>query len=491
MSDSGAIEKAPDNDALPSLDWGGEGTLPPPPNLTPSQELALYRKLDRRLMPILCLMYLMASMDRGNIGNANIEGLTTQLKLKGNQYNIALTMFFVPYCLCECPANLAIKKFRPSRWLPGITIVWGTIMTLMGIVKTYPQLVGARVCLGVVEAGLFPGVVYYLTLWYPRHALQFRIGLFFGGASVALAFSGLFAYGIGFMKGIGGLEGWSWIFILEGIATVAVGILAAFLIVDYPAKAAFLTPEERAYIVWKKKYDNSTVGEQETFALRYVWDALRDWQLWLHMIIYMSILTPVAGITLFLPSIILGFGFSTAVSQLLTVPAYVFAATMTLVFGHYSDKLRVRYPFILAVFVQLLVGFSIQISSASSGVKYFGIYLCLAGYAAVPGTIAWLGNNLAGQCKRSVGMALQIGLGNLATVIAANIFRTQDAPRYILGRALELMFTGLGFITVPIAVTIYKRINAKRDSLSHAYPAYTVQELRQMGDRAPDFRYTL
>jgi MFS transporter, ACS family, DAL5 transporter family protein len=127
-------------------------------------------------------------------------------------------------------------------------------------------------------------------------------------------------------------------------------------------------------------------------------------------------------------------------------------ATMTLLFGYYSDKLRIRYPFILAALVQLLVGFSIQISAASQGVKYFGIYLCMAGFSAVPGIIAWcalsvnhclvlqlsfmsrLGNNLAGQCKRSVGMALQIGIGNFTAVIASNIFRAQDGPRYILGR---------------------------------------------------------
>jgi MFS family permease len=142
-----------------------------------------------------------------------LQGLLTQLDLTGNRFNIALTMYFIPYCIFECPANLVLKRFRPSRWLPGITIVWGVIMTLMGLVKTYPQLVGTRVLLGVAEAGLFPGVVYYLTLWYPRQKLQYRIGLFFGAASLAGAFSGLLAFGISFMSGTRGLLGWSWIFV--------------------------------------------------------------------------------------------------------------------------------------------------------------------------------------------------------------------------------------------------------------------------------------
>jgi len=160
-------------------DFGGESKLPPPPSLSKEDERKLWRKIDLRLMPILCVMYLMSFMDRGNIGNAKLEGLETQLNLIGNRYNIALTMYFIPYCIFECPANLVLKKFRPSIWLPCITVVWGIIMLSMGFVKTYPQLVGVRVCLGVAEAGLFPGVTYYLSLWYPRHALQTRIGLFF------------------------------------------------------------------------------------------------------------------------------------------------------------------------------------------------------------------------------------------------------------------------------------------------------------------------
>ncbi|TDL18250.1 MFS general substrate transporter [Rickenella mellea] len=491
--DSASIEKDGSLSVVKAaLDFGGDSTLPPPPSLTLGEEKKLYRKIDLRLMPILSLMYLCSFLDRGN---AKLAGLVTQLHLVGNQYNIALTMYFIPYCLAECPANLVLKKLRPSRWLPGITIVWGTVMTMMGLVKTYPQLVGVRVCLGVAEAGLFPGVVYYLTLWYPRHMLQYRVGLFFGAATLAGAFSGLLAFAIEFMGGTQGLEAWSWIFILEGIATVAVGTLAFMVLVDFPVTAKFLTPEERAYVIWKKKYDNSSVGEVEHFKMRYLWAAFKDWQVWLHILIYMSIIGPLYGISLFLPSIIQGFGHSTPISQLLTVPPYIFATIMLLVFGHFSDKYRIRSPFILIGLTMLLIGFSIQISDTTHGVKYFGTFFCVAGaYAAFPGVVAWLGNNLAGQYKRGVGMAVQIGIGNFSGAIASNIFRTKDAPRYILGHGLELMFVGIGFITVPLAIFLYTRINTQRDTAERNADTaikYTPEELREMGDRAPDFRYTL
>jgi len=143
-----------------------------------------------------------------------------------------------------------------------------------------------------------------------------------------------------------------------------------------------------------------------------------------------------------------------------------------------------------------LIGLAINISDVAVGVKYFGTFFCVAGsYAAFPGAIAWLGNNLAGQYKRGVGMALQIGIGGFGGAVASNIYLSADAPRYVLGHAIELMFVGIGFIFLPITILAYKRVNARRDALqqesSEKGTHYTDEELRRLGDRAPDFRYTL
>jgi hypothetical protein len=121
-----------------------------------------------------------------------------------------LTAFFFTYAAFEVPSNMLLKKLRPSIWLPTIMVAWGVVMTLMGIVQNYAGLLSARIFLGVAEAGLFPGVVYYNTLWYCRYAVQVRQAVFFSAASVAGAFSGLLAYGISFMDGVGGLAGWRW-----------------------------------------------------------------------------------------------------------------------------------------------------------------------------------------------------------------------------------------------------------------------------------------
>ncbi|KAL0569628.1 hypothetical protein V5O48_012337 [Marasmius crinis-equi] len=371
-------------------------------------------------------------------------------------------------------------------------ILWGTIMTCMGLVKNYPQLVVCRVLLGIAEAGLFPGVVYYLTLWYPRHKLQFRMGLFTGSASLAGAFSGLLAFGISYMSGTQGLLGWSWIFILEGIATVAVGIVAFFVLVDFPDTAKFLTAEERAYVLWRKKYDNSTVGEEESFSVKYIIQALTDWQLY-----HIEVSSPTFSIALFVQSIHFpSFGHSPAISNLLTVPPYVLSTTVVYIFAHFSDKFKKRSPFIYASLIFCLIGFSIIITDAPQGVKYFGTFLCATGaYAGGPGAISWLGNNLSGQYKRAVGMGVQISISGMSGVIISNIYRDVDKPRYILGHAIELVLVGVGLIVVPIVTVTYYRLNSVKKATIRKEEEQGVkkspEEIRAMGDRAPEFIYTL
>ncbi|KAF9234657.1 MFS general substrate transporter [Melanogaster broomeanus] len=406
------------------------------PALTAEQEGKLWRRIDLRLMPIITVMYLLSFMDRGNIGNAKLDGLLTQLNLTGNKYNIALTMYFIPYSLFEFPSNLAIQVIRPSRWLPAIMVLWGLSMMLMGFVKTYPQLVGVRVCLGATEAGLYPGVAYYLTRWYPKYMYQYRLALFGGAATMAGAFSGLLAFAINFMNGDGDLEGWSWIFVLEGLATVLVGFVATLVMVDYAPTAKFLTANERAFVIGRRGH-GAAQDEGDDLAQQ-VWAAFTDWQ----AVVQISLAVPVYGITYFLPTIINNFGYSTSISQLLTIPPYLLATMSIVTFAYWSDKIKLRSPFIFAGQSIALAGYLLNISDAPSGVKYFGTYLCVIGsYSSSPGSVSWLANNLGGRYKRAVGMALQISVGNLGGAIACNIFRSQDEPRYLLGHGLEIMFS--------------------------------------------------
>ncbi|KAL0565352.1 hypothetical protein V5O48_016671 [Marasmius crinis-equi] len=195
-------------------------------------------------------------------------------------------------------------------------------------------------------------------------------------------------------------------------------------------------------------------------------------------------------------TIIASFGYSPAISNLLTVPPYVFATIVLYVFAYFSDKIERRSPFIYPALVVCLIGYVINISDAPHSVKYFGIFLCVTGaYSGLPGVVSWLGNNLAGQYKRAVGMAVQIGIGNFSGAIASNIYRDVDKPRYILGHGLEIMFLGIGLTIVPIIAAAYYRINNRKQMILRQEEEQGVKrspgEIRAMGDRAPEFVYTL
>jgi len=478
-----------------------EKSVAPTVLLDEKEEKRLYRKIDWHLLPILALLYLVAFLDRGNIGNARLSGLEADLNMTPGDYALALSIFFVSYNICEVPANLMLKKLAPRIWLSLIVTLFGITMIGMGLIQTFGGLIAMRVLLGVFESGLFPGAAYLLSLWYPRSLLQFRIAIFFSAATVAGAFSGLLAYGIQFMSGTAGYNGWNWIFILEGIFTTLCGIGSYWALSNYPEDTKWLTETERAWTVHRKATDGTTHGEHTGMNWKLIWSGIWNWQTITATLFYMSIVTPLYSVGLTLPTLINGFGkFSRPVVQLLTVPIYVVACIWVLVSSIMADRMQKRYLFLIIDQALCVVGFIINITPAPYQVKYFGLYLVAMGsYAALPTVVAWLSVNLRGQTKRAVGVSFEIGMGNFGGLIASNIYRNAQGGRYYTGHGVNLGLLGMG---IPMA-TFYAWRLSKKNKEREAWTAhqmslpeeertvYTVEELHNMGDNAPEFRYTI
>jgi MFS family permease len=256
-------------------------------NVDPKEEARILRKIDFRLVPMLALLYLLAFIDRSNIGNARIAGMYDDLSLQGLKYNAAVTIFFVPYTLLEVPSNIVLKMLRPSIWLSILCFAWGLVMTLMGLVDSYGGLLAARFMLGVAEAGFFPAATYLLTIWYRRYEVQRRMAVFYAAASLSGAFSGLLAFGIEKMDGIGGRRGWQWIFLLEGLAPVAVSFGLYWLLPDNPETASFLTKEEKEFIINRLALDTGSkapkggrVTNNDKIGMHHIKAAFADWRIW-------------------------------------------------------------------------------------------------------------------------------------------------------------------------------------------------------------------
>lgn len=208
--------------------------------------------------------------------------------MTSGNYFASLSIFFVSYSLAEPLTNVLLKRLRPSVFLPAIMVAWGICMTCMGLVKNYNGLMAARFFLGLAEAGLFPGINYYLSCWYRRDEFGIRAAIFFSAAAVAGSFGGLLAAAIGNMDGIGGKGGWAWIFILEGLATILIAIASFWMVYDFPDEATFLSDVDRQRVIRRLKADQQSSAEHENFKMVYFWAAVKDWKTWVAMVIYMG-----------------------------------------------------------------------------------------------------------------------------------------------------------------------------------------------------------
>jgi MFS family permease len=486
-------------------------------------------KLDCYVLPPLALLWLFAFIDRSNIGNAKIAGLQTDTRLKGNQFNTVLAVFYVTYLLIELPSNIVLKKMKANRWIPLLVFGWGVITTLSSLAKNFQDLVVIRLLLGLFEGGLLPGIILYLSTIYKRHELQLRVGIFYASASLSGAFGGLLATAILKMDGVGNLAGWRWIFILEGIATVISSLIAAYFLPESLEAASFFTEEERAFALKRFRLDDPTIQHPETpsptkslekgeddmhleqidtpssseqeeiFEWREVFRGVWEIQVWLTGLAYFGLIVSLYSYSLFLPTIVAGLGYTGSSAQLHTVPPYVPAAVLTVVVAFLSDRLKWRGPFILICLPLAIIGYIIAITAETNKARYIAVFFMAAGaYPSAPSILSILPNNSSGHYKRAATTALQLAIANAGGFVATFAYTADQAPKYIRGHTIALAFVCLAWVLVAANVVYCKWENKARkegrrqDNLTK-YQALIAQGKTRapIGDRHPDFRFTL
>ncbi|OAA68741.1 Major Facilitator Superfamily protein [Niveomyces insectorum RCEF 264] len=469
------------------------------------RETRILRKVDWHIVPLLSFLYLIGYVDRSNIGNAKIAGMSEDLNLVNMRYNTALTLFFVPYGLFEVPSNVVLKLVRPSLWISVLLFAWGLVMTLMGIVKSYQGLYVARFFLGFAEAGFFPAATFLLTIWYKRYEVQRRMAVFYAAASLAGAFSGLLAFAIQHMAGKAGLNGWNWIFILEGLVPIVMSFVIWKVLPDNPETASFLTNEEKEFIINRLALETGSghgrVTNSERIRLYHVLDAFKDWKIWCGIVVFWAFTIGTYGFTATAPTIVEQLGYTSSKAQLMTVPVYVFALLLTIAFAWASDYYQQRTPFIMAGLGLSIVGLIAELAIPHprlTGVSYFFLYWIAAGlFAPFMCLVCLVGNNLAPSSKRAVGLAILISVGNLGGICGSNIFIAGQAPRYPAGYGTCLGICVAATVATYVLRVAYARENKRRDAVMASMSEeelraqFTDQELLDLGDRSVYFRYTL
>lgn len=458
-------------------------------------EKKLLRKLDAHVIPLVMLLYTFSFLDRVNIGNARLYNMERDLGLVGNQFQVAVSIFFVTYLLFEVPSNLVLKPLTPSRYIAFIAFGWGVIATCSGFVHSYGALIAVRLILGVVEAGLFPGLNVYLTFFYTKQELALRVGYLFVSAAIAGALGGLLAYGIGQMDGIAGYGGWRWIFIIEGLPSILLGVVSFFLLPNDIDHAYFLTPEEKQLANARHLRHYGVTESSLKFSKNDMLAAFKDWKIWLFCLGQFGVDTLLYGYSTFLPTIIRGLGqWSSAEIQLLTIPCYFVGAVTYMGIAYLSDRKQMRGMFAVIFGAISVVGYGVLLSDSSAGVHYFGCFLVATGlYVTVGLPLAWLPNNTPRYGKRTTANGMQLTSGNAAGIMSSFIYPSTDGPRYILGNAVSLSLVGMAACIYGFLWFWFARENRKREEgpLKPIHEHLSEDELAELGDESPRYKYTI
>ncbi|PLB42560.1 putative MFS transporter [Aspergillus candidus] len=379
-------------------------------------------------------MYLCSALDKSNLSNAQTDGLSKDLHFKLNQYNLIVSIFFVPYVIFAPPVAMLGKRFSPARVLPILMFSFGSFTLLCAAAQDFGGIFALRWFLGMSEAALFPLVIYYLTTFYRRGELARRLGIFYAASNIAYAFSGLIAFGVFQIKG-SHLQNWRYLFIIEGGFTVVFAIFAYWYLPLSAAEATFLSPEEKALAFHRIQVDSSAVVNEE-FSLREALAIFKQPTTFAFLSIEICLGVPLQGVGLFLPQIIERLGYSPVKTNLYTVAPNITGAVVLLALAFCSDFARLRSPFIVLGFLFTFTGFMIYLGigdvHAQLPLAYFATFMMTWGTSAPSVLLStWYNNNIAHEGRRVLLTSVGVPLANVMGLVSSNVFRESDRPKYM------------------------------------------------------------
>ncbi|KAH7082842.1 major facilitator superfamily domain-containing protein [Paraphoma chrysanthemicola] len=459
-------------------------------------ERKLLRKLDMRIIPMICWIYLMNFMDRVNIGNARLYRLEADLNLTGNQYQIAVSILFVTYVIFETPSNLIIKKMQPARYLAGLVFIWGLVATFSAFVNNFASLVACRLLLGMFEAGLFPGVILYLSMFYNKRNLALRQAMFYGTSAIAGALGGLVAYAIGELDGAGGWSGWRWIIAINGIPTVLTAFVTPFVLPNSPETAKFLSEDDRRNLIALRSAEIGQTRSAQEMSKKDVMEGVKDWKTYTYAIAQFVGLGMLYSFSVFLPTIISGMGgdWTPQIVQALTIPVYFAGFISYIICAFYSDKIQQKGIFCIGGLTVSMLGYIFLIINKGLVVSYIGTFIVALGlWVATGAAFTWINNNNPRYGKRAYASGMQITIGNISGVASPFLYSANMAPTFFAGYGATIGLLSLG-IVLYIALHVFFRMENKKKregKYDYLMEGKTEEEIAEMGEKNPRYMYTI
>ncbi|KAJ3342753.1 hypothetical protein HDU93_001325 [Gonapodya sp. JEL0774] len=428
------------------------------------------------ILPWSAWLYLLNYLDRTNMGSVKIANndikadVLTELNLTDSDWQLAISVFFIGYVIFEIPANLMIKRVGPARWMSRIMVSWGICATCLCFCHNLLSVCLCRLFLGISEAGYYPGMMFYFSIWYTQKEFAMRCSVFYCSANLAGAFGGLLAYAISFMNGIGGWAGWRWIFLFEGGPSIIFGVLTWFVLPNYPHTVSWLTEEEKA---WAEARVGSSAPSAH--AKHFDYDefiaVLKDPHSYIMSALYLADVLAAYAFTFWLPTIIKNMGYTSATALLLSVPPWIAAWFFSLAVTYNSDRTQERVMHLVAVegiFLLSLIMFAvIPPGGSNTGALYFACFLACCGSATfIPLVWAWRTGTATGTTGNAVATGLMNSFGNIGGAVSTFMFRSDWATRYIPAFAICAGLSTLCIALVIIEDRWQKAIKARKAAAS-------------------------
>ncbi|KAL8291700.1 hypothetical protein RQP46_001958 [Phenoliferia psychrophenolica] len=431
---------------------------------TAKAERRLLLKLEVLIIPLAALLYLSAYLDRGNLGNARLQGLqATVLEGSDTNYSLALSCFYITYIVLSIPGTLLAKAIQPSTSIAMGALIWSVAATCQAAAFNTAGLYVARLFVGVGEALFGQAMALYFTYWYLPNEVAKRIGLFIAAGSLSGAFGGLISFGVSSIKHSSIIK-WKILFLIEGLPSFFLAVVVFFCLPSRPQTSKYISEDERTLAL--TRLNRNSLGEGHTgIDWNGVKRAFVDWKTYVVAVAYSCMNLGLGSVSGFLPTIVKGLGYTDADAQLYTVPPYVVALVVMLLITTYSDRYQTRGIPVAFVFCIGIVGWAILLGikpDTALHARYFGC-ICVVTAGC--------------QCL---------------SVLAAFLFPTHEGPRYVKGASLNLAFSTFRLLITLAMTTYYRFENKRRDKVEGGRPPKgTVLNVLEFYDLADGFRYVV
>ncbi|HEY1943168.1 MAG TPA: MFS transporter [Roseiarcus sp.] len=375
-------------------------------------------KVVRRLVPFLMVCYFIAYLDRVNVGFAGAT-MSKDLGLTAAAFGGAAGIFFIAYFFFEVPSNLALHKFGARRWIARIMVTWGLVSGAQAFVAGGASFNIVRLLLGVAEAGFFPGIIFFLTLWFPSAYRARIVGLFMFAIPISTVIGSPISGLILGLEGVGGLHGWQWMFIIEAVPALLMSVAVLAYLTDRPLEAQWLEPEERT---WLQNLLDAEQANREAH-VRMTWlQSMANPRVVLLGCVYMALNIPQYGLSFFLPQIVKAFGVSNVEAGFITALPYVVGAVGMLVWSRHSDRTGERVWHCVIPFLAMVVGLGLAASISEPAAKM--VVLCVAawGFFSILPVFWTLPTAFLSGAGAAAGIAAVNSIGNLGGYFGPQAF---------------------------------------------------------------------